>query len=545
MIAMLEFARGGQPAFRVRLSRSETRVGRGERCDVTLPEEHVSRVHFVVRRRGERFTVLNRSRNGTLLNGAPVEEAELREDDELGVAPWTIRFRTTAAEAAAPTVVRDLVCPAPVVSVGPAGTTLTVEAGELYVREGPARGERYVIRKPEVRVGSDPGCDWVLTGDLEPHHFSVLLRRGRYRLRPEAASGPVRVDGVEVTGEVELSVGGTVEAGETAVELRTRTHEDPVRPLAEDRFGEMIGRSRAMRELFHNIRRVAMHDVPVLVLGESGTGKELVARALHDHGPRADGPFVAVNCGAIASELVESELFGHVRGAFTGATGDRAGAFREAHGGTLFLDEIGDLAPQAQVRFLRVLETGAVRPVGADRERPVDVRIVAATHRNLVADVESGAFREDLFFRLAVAALVLPPLRRRAEDIPLLARHFASTLFPDRDLTLSDGALERLAGHGWRGNVRALRNAILRAALAADGDVIEARHVQLEVLPGAGTDPLMALPHDDVVMTLERAERDAIVRALDHAGGNRTHAARALGIAKSTLLVKLKRYGIG
>ena len=543
MAAVLEFCRDDSQVFRVRLSRSETLVGRGERCDVTLTEEHISRLHFLVRREGDCHRLVDRSRNGILLNGQAIDEGPLTQGDVIALPPWEIRYSRSVAQAPA-TVARDLVSPAPVVSVSPSGRRLTVAAGELIVRDGAAEGEQYVIRKQLVSVGSDPGCDWVLTGDLAPVHFSVTLEGDRYRLRDEGSDEGTRLDGQPVQGEVDLPLGSRVVAGGTELELRTKTHEDVIRPMEGDRFGEMVGSSRVMRELFNCIRRVAPHDVPVLVLGESGTGKELAARALHDHGARPSGPFQAVNCGAISAELVESELFGHIKGAFTGATTDRAGAFREASGGTLFLDEIGDLAPAMQVRFLRVLETGKVRPVGSDRDVPVDVRIVAATHRDLAEEVRRGTFREDLFFRLFVGILLLPPLRERPEDIPLLCRHFLETQFPHRPLALQRDTMRLLQEHTWRGNVRALRNVLLRAALATDEDTIGPGHIRFEVTPSNQTDPMMGKRRQEISGSLERAERHAILNALAQAEGNRTNAAKILGIAKSTLFTKLNKHGI-
>ena len=542
-ISVLEFHRGGGLQFRVRLSRSETLVGRGARCDVTLTEEHVSRVHFGVRRTGEGYSLVDRSRNGTLLNGRPVDRADLEPGDVIALEPWEIRFASRTDGDPPVTVVRDLLSPVPVVATSPASGRVTVESGELLVREGVAAGERYVIRKPEVHVGSDPGCDWVLPGDVAPVHFSVRLDCGAYLLRDRGSGEGTQVDGVAVAEEVPLVSGAKVRAGGALLELRTGSREEPVRAHDGDRFGEMLGGTEVMRRLFGTIRRTATSDVPVLVLGETGTGKELVARALHDHGRYPGGPFVAVNCGAISRDLVESELFGHVSGAFTGATANRTGAFREAHGGTLFLDEIGDLALESQVRFLRTLETGYVRPVGADRDLSVDVRIVAATHRNLAQEVQEGRFREDLFFRLNVMALLVPPLRERREDIPLLARHFLDTVV-ERPIQISGQAMDKLVAHPWRGNVRALRNCLLRATLLCDGDALEPRDIQFDAVHAAGPDPLMGLRQEEVAGLLEDAERTAVVKALDACGGNKMAAARMLGIAKSTLHTKLKKYGM-
>jgi len=542
-ISVLEFHRDGKVQFRVRLSRSETLVGRGARCDVTLIEEHVSRIHFVVRRVDEGYSLVDRSRNGTLLNGRPVEAAELVAGDVISLDPWEIRLAERDGGEPPVTVVRDLLSPVPVVAASPASGRVTVESSELVVREGAALGERYVIRKREVRVGSDPACDWVLPEDVAPVHFSVRLDNGAYLLRDRGSGDGTEVDGVPVREEVLLDVGAKVRAGDALFELLTASREEPVRAHDGDRLGEMLGQSEVMRRLFGTIRRTATSDVPVLVLGETGTGKELVARALHDLGRRAGGPFVAVNCGAISRDLVESELFGHVSGAFTGATSNRKGAFREAHGGTLFLDEIGDLALPSQVRLLRVLETARVRPVGADREASGDVRLLAATHRNLVREVSEGRFREDLFFRLNVMALLVPPLRDRREDISLLSRHFMDTVI-DRPVRIDGAAMEKLTAHSWRGNVRALRNCLLRASLLCDGDLIRSGDVQFDPVQASGPDPLLGMRQEEVAGLLEEAERAAVVKALEACDGNKMAAARMLGIAKSTLHTKLKKYGM-
>jgi transcriptional regulator with GAF, ATPase, and Fis domain len=237
-------------------------------------------------------------------------------------------------------------------------------------------------------------------------------------------------------------------------------------------FG-MIGDSPPMRELYDLLGRVAASEIPVLVRGETGTGKELVARALHDASPRAAGPFLAENCAAVPAGLLESELFGHVKGAFTDAVADRKGTFVEADGGTVFLDEIGDMPLEMQAKLLRVLQEGEVRPVGSNRTRRVDVRLVAATHRDLTARCAEGLFREDLLYRLDVVTLQLPPLRERGEDVELLARHFASRAAEQvgREVVLSDAALEALRAWRWPGNVRELENEILRAAVLADGEI--------------------------------------------------------------------------
>ena len=302
----------------------------------------------------------------------------------------------------------------------------------------------------------------------------------------------------------------------------------------------LIGRSAAMREVQKRIGQLADGEESVLVTGETGTGKEVVARLIHRHGRRSRRPFVAVNCAAIPPGLLESELFGHVRGSFTGAVADRRGAFRDAAGGTLFLDEIGDMPPDCQGKLLRVVQERVVTPVGGKPE-PVDVRIVSATHRNLAREAEAGRFREDLFYRLSVVPLSLPPLRERPEDIEALASSFLPV---GRSLSLD--AIERLERHAWRGNVRELQNAVRRAAsLGTVGPLRAADFAFLATL----ADPAAtgsALPQDWLVLTLPEAsarlERLLIDHALARAGGNRSEAARALGIHRQLLHAKIGRF---
>ncbi|MBK6735233.1 MAG: sigma 54-interacting transcriptional regulator [bacterium] len=310
-----------------------------------------------------------------------------------------------------------------------------------------------------------------------------------------------------------------------------------------DRFGRLVGRDPRMRELYALITDVAGSGATVLIRGESGTGKELVARALHDNSGRAAGPFVAVNCSALTEQLLESELFGHVRGAFTGAVGDRRGRFAEASGGTIFLDEIGDVSPVVQVKLLRVLQERVVERVGDNRPLPVDVRVVSATHRDLEALVATGRVREDFYYRIKVVTLRVPPLRERREDIPLLAAH-ALERFAVRDglpaaPALTEPALALLMAHTWPGNVRELENALDHALVLARGGPVTAAHLPPELRePARGG---MAAPRPPAHTT---QERELLERALAATGWNRTRAARRLGMDRSTLWRKIREYGL-
>ncbi len=353
---------------------------------------------------------------------------------------------------------------------------------------------------------------------------------------------------------------------------RARALEREVRALRREVGREeatrerLVGRSDAVLEVFKTIGRVAARDVPVLITGESGTGKELVARAIHAASPRGVGPFVAVNAAAIPRELLESELFGHEKGAFTGATESRPGRFREASGGTLLLDEIGDMPPELQAKLLRVLQSGEVTSVGGRRTERVDVRILAATHRDLDAEVSAGRFREDLLYRLRVVPIQIPPLRERPEDIDVLAEHFVARYAKELGTGrryLSEPALERLRAHPWPGNVRELENAVRRALVIAQHEVLSPDDFaflggspstgargptegSLEELVSQETAHALAAGAEGDLYrhVLERVERPLLEAALARTGGNQLKAAALLGINRNTLRKKITELGI-
>jgi two-component system response regulator AtoC len=320
---------------------------------------------------------------------------------------------------------------------------------------------------------------------------------------------------------------------------------------AEYRVDNLVGASAAMQDLLRQVRKVAPLKTTVLLGGESGTGKELVARALHELSPRAAMPFVAVNCGALPAELIESELFGHVKGAFTDATRNKKGLAAEADGGTLFLDEVGELPLALQVKLLRFLQEEEIRPVGGTRAERVDVRVVAATVRDLGAAVAAGEFREDLFYRLNVVAIRLPPLRERLDDVALLARHFLARyarLRPgDAVVGISDEALAALRDWRWPGNIRELEHAIERAVVLCDGPLVREQDLP-DAVREPHRPPSAPIALDDGCLSVKRAtravEEELIRRALRQTGGNRTRAAELLELSYRALLYKIKEYGI-
>jgi two-component system response regulator HydG len=310
-------------------------------------------------------------------------------------------------------------------------------------------------------------------------------------------------------------------------------------------FSRIIGKSRRMKELFENLSLVAPSDATILIYGESGTGKELVANAIHQNSPRAQKPFIKVSCAALPETLLESELFGHERGAFTGALARKAGRFQLADGGTLFLDEVNVMSSTTQVKLLRVLQEREFEPLGSTKTIHVDIRLITATNKDLEDEVKEGRFREDLFYRLNVVPIHLPPLRDRKEDIPLLADHF-SKLFQEKNKKSIKGFLPKtidtLMRYDWPGNIRELENVMERAILLCRGEYLSPQDLpppfQGEQI---GEQPIVSIPPG---MTLEALEKEAIIQTLEETGGNRTQTAQILGISRKTLQNKLKEYGL-
>jgi DNA-binding NtrC family response regulator len=344
-------------------------------------------------------------------------------------------------------------------------------------------------------------------------------------------------DPAELAFVVGKALAGSARAREVAPQARI---DGPV---------DLVGASPAMRDTLARIQRAAAGTATVLLRGETGTGKELAAKALHDASPRKAGPFIKVNCGALAETLLESELFGHEKGAFTGAVTRKPGRVELAHKGTLFLDEIGDVPPSMQVKLLRVLQEREIERVGGGQTIKVDVRFVAATHRDLEAMVAAGSFREDLFFRLNVVPIVLPPLREREGDVARLASLFCEVFGRDNGrpgISLDDAALRLLSAQRWKGNVRQLQNFIERLVVLADSDRIGAAEVERELENLEGKPPVA--PQDDGDASLparvRAAEREAVVKALSQAKGNKTRAAKLLGVSLRTLYNKLEDHGL-
>jgi DNA-binding NtrC family response regulator len=420
----------------------------------------------------------------------------------------------------------------------------------IEVLKGEDRKQRRDFDGDRIVVGTHASCDFVLTdATVSRQHCEIAYVAGGYAIRDlDSTNGTfidrVRARDVIVDRETRVRVGDT--------QLRLLPLDETVDlPLAvETRFGALSGRSAAMRRVFDLLRKIAPTDATLLISGESGTGKEVAARSIHEASPRARGPFVVVDCGALPATLIESELYGHERGAFSGAVRSRIGAFEAATGGTLFLDEVGELPVDLQTRLLGVLERRRVQPLGSTESRAVDVRVVAATNRDLRREVNRGSFREDLYFRLAVVTLEMPALRDHGEDIPLYVEEFLVELATDRPgFTVDAETMQRLAVQTWPGNVRELRNVLERAAALGEVELAAA-------VARPATDEAPALPRIeggiDVSLPfkvgkaalVEQYERVYVERLIQQHKSNITRAARAAEIDRVYLLRLLDKYGL-
>jgi len=423
---------------------------------------------------------------------------------------------------------------------------------ELVVVAGLDEGRAVALREGrDHRVGTAADCELVLTDErVSAHHLRVRPDGDGFEVEDEGSTNGTHYQGSRI-GKARLPAGAVLKIGRTALRLQPLAEALDLPPSRARRFGELVGESLAMRQVFAVLELAARSDVTVLVEGETGTGKELAARALHEAGARRRGPFVAVDCGALPESLVDSELFGHVRGAFTGATSDRTGAFARARGGTLFLDEIDGVSAAVQARLLRALEERAIRPVGADRELPVDLRLVVASQAPLPARVADGSFRADLFYRIAVLHLRLPALRERREDIaPIVTELLRRRGLSSRpDHPIGRPALERLCAHDWPGNVRELRNVIDRAiALTPGAERFEDLRL-LRISPREPeSQPLTVrtdLPFADAkAAVIEELERRYLAELWAKHDGNLSAAARQAGLDRKHLRTLLRRHGL-
>jgi DNA-binding NtrC family response regulator len=428
-------------------------------------------------------------------------------------------------------------------------TSALARSARLRVIYGVDAGLEVAIPAVGLVIGADPTADVVLKDpSVSRRHMSVRASAGGFEVSDLGSRNGTFLDSVSIQ-KATVPVGANLRVGATLLQLVPAEDAMPIPPSSASSFGGMIGSSPAMRQVYALLERASRSNAPILLLGESGTGKELAARAVHDASPRKDGPFVVFDCGASSENLIESDLFGHRKGAFTGAQEDRTGAFERAHGGTLFLDEIGDLPLSLQPKLLRMLESGEAMALGAKGHSRFDVRIVAATHHDLAEAVRRGAFRGDLYYRLAVVEVHLPPLRHRVEDLDALIGGFLRREGATDVSGLASRNLDRLRAYAWPGNVRELRNVIARAmALSAPSTPFAEMPILLAGTIAAPDAPSIRADkpyHDAKADLLARFEREYLADLLARANGNVSQAARMAGVGRKLLYSMLSRTGLG
>ena len=440
-------------------------------------------------------------------------------------------------------------------------TKRRLRKARMVVAEGPDRGKDLLIERERITVGRSVICDMVLADkSVSGTHFEIVASEQGFLLRDLDSTNGTFCGDMRIR-EVWIKPGATIRVGQTHLRFEPVQGTVDIDLSSDDRFFELVGKSVRMREIFATLAKVGPTELTVLIRGETGTGKELVARAIHRASRRTSAALVVQDCSAIPKELIESTLFGHERGAFTGATDRHRGSFEQADGGTIFLDELGELDLALQPKLLRVLENREIKRVGGDRTIPVNVRVVAATNRDLRQMVNEGTFREDLYYRLSVVQIDLPSLRDRPEDIPLLVEHFLADVAsrrwpgdPAKRFTVTPEAMARLQGYAWPGNIRELKNTVERAASLADGMDLGVRDLMPSSqktpplpLPGGNAEQFVedGLPFKEAKQRVLDAFEAAYLKALlDKHAGNVTRSANAAGLTRYHLRELAKRYGI-
>ncbi len=529
----LVVCRGAEELVALPLDRDSFRMGRAPTNDLAVPEPTVSRHQCEIVRDTVGWRLLDRSGKGTGVDGKLYKETRLEPGARIDFGALAVVLRERPEDA----------LPVHTVSLGGTDVMHSDQAGLVGLRLSGRVGNKHVrtrLKSPVLSIGSDPGNDLVIDDSfVSGYHCRIYRRKDAWFVTDLGSTNGTRVNGVEV-GEARLEPGALLQMGRVNMTVEAAGGERSIG------FHGIVSEDPAMKPVFELIERAAPTDETVLITGESGSGKELVAQALHRLSRRASRTLIPLNCSAISKDLLESELFGHEKGAFTGAHSKRKGLFEEADGGTLFLDEIGELALDLQAKLLRVLENGEIRPVGSNVPMRVDTRVLAATHRSLPERVRQGEFREDLFYRINVIEIGLPPLRKRPADVPMLAVHFLESATSRTSRTsprkLSEAALDHLSKYRFPGNVRELKNMITRAAILCPEEVIEPEH--LTFAPPTLADRVAEQRIYRKGKTLREVEIETVRQALVANDFNQKAAARVLGIARSTLIHKMEKYGI-
>ncbi len=541
MILQLNFSKNGRSFFKINLKASSLTIGRASSCDVVLPDQDISREHAVTYQMEGQWVIKKVGKGSLLINGKSKSLHPLKLSDQISLGNWQaelVEAPAVPSQLETTIGVRQPLAQTQVLQKTPKG--LLLKQLELQVFQPSQKIQSFTLQSQSLTAGSGEQNDIILKDPyISSRHLKIAIQGQDIWVYDLGSTNGTYMDGVQIR-EAKFKPGMKLKLGQCQLSLKPKNSVEVVEPLAQDEFCGIIGASPQMKTLYGLLNKVGPTEATALVLGESGSGKELVARAVHQLSPRHQGPFIAINCGAISKELIESELFGHEKGAFTGAERQHEGAFGQAKGGTLFLDEIGELPLELQPKLLRVLENSSYRRVGGHQELKANVRVVAATHRDLAKLVKEKRFRQDLFFRLFVLPIQIPPLRERLDDLNLLIKVFLKEFSPNETTkTLSSDALEKLKNNLYPGNVRELRNVLLRSVILSNQNEIGAEDILF---------PHEALSENQgselALEKLESMEQRLIHQTLKSCKWNKTLAAKSLGIAKSTLFTKIRLYGL-
>ncbi len=548
-MAELNLFRNSEELMRFQIRKETVSIGRNPDNDICLPDMNISRLHMTITNKDSKYFINDKSTNGTFVNSKRIYSHELNDGDKIKIGSWMIKFshnKEEIEEVSTKIIDSD---PTRIISYKPDDNELVVERALLRL-EG-SKNKIYPVTKSIISIGKSKSNDIVITDEFASNfHAKIENRGGEFFIKDMGSTNGIILNGQKVL-ETSLPHNSLIEIGKTILKFYTENESRKVSPIKEIEFEGIISKSDKLREIFALIEKIANSDSTVLIQGETGTGKELLARAIYKRSARNSKPFVTINCGAISKDLIESELFGHEKGAFTSAHQQRKGAFEHANNGTIFLDEIAEMPLELQPKLLRVLENREIKRVGGNDLIDIDVRIIAATNKNLASEVKAGRFREDLFYRLMIIPLVIPSLRERPEDISVLAEHFLNEEIAKgktKVKNISPKAFTVLKKEKWPGNVRELKNLISRTILECDCITIEPKH--LSFAPQAFGEPtafdynLSEFKDAKTVKTLRDVEKDKILFELKKHKWNKQATAKTLGISKSTLHEKIKKYGL-
>jgi len=527
--ATLSIKRESGEAIVIKLEKGEVKVGSSQLCDISIPQSNLRDFHFEIVNRGERYLIRVMEGSEVTLNNKPLSnESPLVNGDVIGAGSlsFTMNIKTFHYEGRT--------------AVLPEDREIQEVRRAYLVLQGDKRVFEVSSSRPTL-IGSGRDCDVVVEDRyVSERHCTIFVEKGSYFIKDNMSRNGTVVNGVK-TREAEIKSGSIIRIGKTELLFRVDSTRMGMDIEDSSEFCGISGFSTRMKEIFALIKKVAPADVPVLITGETGTGKELVARAIHRCSQRSDRIFIPVNCSSIPKDVMESELFGHTKGSFTGAVSSRKGIFEEASDGTVFLDEIGDMPLDLQAKILRAIEYGEIRSVGSNRPISVNTRIISATNRDLEADSKSGRFREDLYYRLGVVHIHIPPLRERRDDIIPIAEMFLRRFSPGRNLRLTHDAKEKLLSYGWYGNVRELKNVMIRAVLFSKGEEIDESSIIFQ-----STALKEYIDYADrfiKIKPLSIVEREVIEKAMSVYNQDVNLVAEKLDISVSELKEKLKNYG--